>query len=409
MIRRQRHFALVVALALTLGACTSGNAGSKDIVEPRRPTTTTSTTTTTTLPPPATYFILDVLMDGDPEALSAATAFYGWIGDRSLGEPDVPEGLLALIEPIRPLDHLTIQATLHAASLDDGRRVGVVTADDDVLLLADEGDGWRVVGASLPRFDAGPWYGEPIRHVLVIGTDARPGESQPLFRADGIHILGSNLVERRGGIVNIPRDTHVQASYGMDKFSSVNARSERHSAEMVEIAAELSGLPIEGYILTGFLGFIRLVDQFGGVMINVPYRMNDWRAEADLYAGLQRLFGANALAFSRIRSIPGGDFTRTGHHGVVMLAALAQIVDRDITQLPELVAILVRNTWTDLALGDLLTLAAVGFELHPDDIPNVTLPGAVRMVRGASVVVLDEERSEAIFRDLDDGMLTPAQ
>jgi polyisoprenyl-teichoic acid--peptidoglycan teichoic acid transferase len=408
MTRSRRRAVLAIALTLTIGACTSVDAGSKDVVERSRPTTTTSTTTTTTLPP-AAHFILDVLMEGDQEALSAVAAFYGWIGDRTLGVPDVPGGLLDLIEPIRPHDHMTISATLHAADLDEGRRVGIVTADDDILLLADDGGGWSIVGASLPRFDAGPWYGEPIRHVLVIGTDARPGESQPVFRADGIHILSSNLTERRGGIVNIPRDAHVQASYGMDKFSSVNARSERHSDEMLDIARDLSGLPVEGYILTGFLGFIRLVDQFGGVMINVPYRMNDWRAEADLYAGLQRLFGANALAFSRIRSIPGGDFTRTGHHGVVMLAALAEIVDRDITQLPELVAILDRNTWTDLALGDLLTLAAVGFELRPEDIPNVVLPGTVRMVRGASVVVLDAERSEAIFRDLDDGMLTPSQ
>lgn len=403
MTTPRRLVAVLAALALAAGACTPGDTGAKEVIDRDRPTTSTTTTATTLAPP---TYVIDVVMEGDPEARLAVAAFYGWIGDRTLPVPDIPDGLLAVADPLLPESHMTIHAALHDAELDDGRRVGVVLADDDTLLLADEGDGWRVVGASLPRFGVGPWYGEPIRHVLIIGTDARPGESQPVFRADAIHILSSNLEERRGGIVNIPRDLHVRASYGMDKFTNVNARSDRHADEMLDIATDLSGLPIEGYILTGFLGFTRLVDQFGGVMIQVPYRMDDWRAKADLFSGLQRLFGADALAFSRIRSIPGGDFTRTHHHGVVMLSALAEIVDRDITALPQLVTILARNTWTDLSLGDLITLAAVGFELHPDDVPTVVLPGSVRLVGGASVVVLDAERAEEHFRALDDGYLS---
>lgn len=408
MTARRHLTAISVAVALIATACSSTGAADKEVVPRSRPTSTTSTTTTTTTTlAPTPSFVIDVVMEGDVDATLAVSALYGWIGDRTLQPPAVSEGLVDVLAAVEADRHMTVSATLHTAEMDGGGRVGVVTADEDIVLLADEGDGWKVVGASLPRFGIGPWYGEPIRHVLVIGTDARPGESQPLFRADGIHIVSSNLSERRGAIVGIPRDSHVRASYGMDKYSSVNARSDRHSDEMVDIARDLSGLPVEGYVLTGFLSFTRLVDQFGGVMINVPYRMNDWRAEADLYAGLQRLFGANALAFSRIRSIPGGDFTRSGHHGVVMLAALAEIVERDITQLPELMAILTRNTWTDIPLGDLLTLAAVGFELRPEDITRVVLPGAVRMVRGASVVVLDEAGTNAIFRDLEKGYLSP--
>jgi polyisoprenyl-teichoic acid--peptidoglycan teichoic acid transferase len=404
MTTSRRLVAGLAALSIIAAGCTSsGGTASKQIGEAGDRATTT---TTLVLAPPNEAVVIDVVLDGDPEARAAVAALYAWLGDRSLTVPDAPAGLLAHIDPIRPERHMTVHATLHAADIGDDGRVAVVTADDDIVLIADEGGGWRVVGASMARFDSAPWYGEPIRHVLVIGTDARPGYSQELFRADGIHILASNLEERAGGIVGIPRDTHVQASYGMDKFTNVNARSDRHADEMVEIAIELSGLPLEGYILTGFLGFTRLVDEFGGVMVEVPHRMNDWRAEADLHAGLQRLFGADALAFSRIRSIRGGDFTRSGHHGVVMMAALAEVVGRDITQLPELMSILVRNTWTDLALGDLLTLAAVAFEIEPENVGRTVLPGAVRIVGGASVVLLDEEATAEIFADLADGVLS---
>ncbi|HUG74880.1 MAG TPA: LCP family protein [Acidimicrobiia bacterium] len=400
----RRLLTAVLALA-AVAACSS------PVAEDPVTTTTTVTVppTTTTLPPPQhTAYIIDVTLDGDPEARLALAAFYGWIGDRTLTEPDIPSGLLAVVGALEPDRHLTVEATLVTAELEkELGRVGIATADDDIVLLADDGSGWKVVGAFLPRFDMDPWYGEPVRHVLIVGTDARPGQAQDLFRADSIHILSSNLPEGRGAVLGFPRDAYVQASYGMDKFTHVNALSDRHTAEMVDIAAALSGLPIDGYLVTGFVGFIGLVNDFGGVVVDVPYRMNDWRAEADLYAGTQRLWGAAALAFSRIRSIPGGDFTRSGHQGVVVLAALSEIAGRDITRLPELLSILTRHTWTNLSPGDLLTLGAAGFVVDPDTVENKVLPGTAAIRGGASVVVLDEVRSEEMFRDLDDGFFDP--
>jgi LCP family protein required for cell wall assembly len=401
----RRLLASVLALA-AVTACSSPAA--------EDPTTTIATTTasptTTTLPPQRTAYIIDVAVDGDPATRPALATFYGWIGDRTLAEPDIPSGLLDAVGALEPDRHLTVEATLVTAELEkELGRVAVATADGDIVLLADDGTGWKVVGAYLPRFDLDPWYGESVRHVLVVGTDARPGQSQELFRADSIHILSSNLPEGRGAVLGFPRDAYVQASYGMDKFTHVNALSDRHTEEMVDIAAELSSLPIDGYLLTGFLGFIRLVNDFGGVVVDVPYRMNDWRAEANLFAGTQRLWGEAALAFSRIRSIPGGDFTRSGHQGVVVLAALGEIAGGDITRLPELLSILTRHTWTNLSPGDLLTLAATGFIVDPSTVENKVLPGTVTTRGGASVVVLDEVRSEEMYRDLDDGFFDQPQ
>lgn len=401
---------LLLALGLVITACTSDDDAGTTTTTTTTPTTSSSTTTTT-LPAAPEGFIIDVALNGDPGIAAAVQSLYGWVGDRELDPPDVPDGLLERLDELEVDRHHVVEAVMFDAELSgededsSGARVAVVLADEDIVLLADEGTGWEVVGAALTRFGMEPWFGEPIRHVLVIGTDARIGFIQEVHRADSIHILSSNLDEGAGSILGFPRDSYVQASYGMDKFTHVNATSDRHSEEMVEIAAELSGLPLEGYLLTGFLGFINLVDEFGGVVVDVPYRMNDWRAEADLFAGVQRLMGENALAFSRIRSIPGSDFTRSFHHGVVVLAAMAELVERDFTHLPELVAMIDRHTWTDLSAGDLLTLAAVTFMLEPYAVTNTVLPGTVAVRGGASVVLLDEEASEEIFRDLDDGFL----
>ena len=46
----------------------------------------------------------------------------------------------------------------------------VFLAGMNLVLLADDGSGWKVVGAKLTRFGSDPWYGDPLRYVLIIGT-----------------------------------------------------------------------------------------------------------------------------------------------------------------------------------------------------------------------------------------------
>jgi len=199
----------------------------------------------------------------------------------------------------------------------------------------------------------------------------------------------------------------VDTPYGFwDKLSSVNARAS--SEAVVDIVRDLSGLPVEGYVVTGFDGFTRLVNDFGGVVVDVPFAMADPKSQAFLSAGEQLLWGANALAFSRNRSIWGSDFTRSYHQGLVMLGALDQVQAAGIMELPGLLALLCEYTWTDLSAGDLLTLAAGAFEIDPARVGNRVLPGTIQMIAGASVVVLDPE-AEEIYRDLDDGILTPEE
>ncbi len=379
------------------------------------PTATVVTTTgavTTAPPPPTTIGMttttepagadITVSLPADAGAQAALGAFYGWLGDRSRPEPNVPAGLLAHVGAVEVDGDMILSADWYAAEVSGGR-VAVALVGDDVVLLADEGSGWQIVGAHFARFGLAPWYGTPVRHVLIVGTDARPGEGQRLYRADSIHIVSSNLAAGAGSIVGFPRDSYVATSYGHDKLTHVNATSD--TDELLDITRDLSGLPIEGYFITGFLGFMRLVDDLGGIVVDVPFGMAEPLSEAYLSKGIQLLWGANALAFSRNRHINGGDFTRSFHQGVVILAGLADILERDITALPELVRILLNRTWTDMSLGDVLTLAATAFEIDPTRVTNVVLPGRSKMVRGSSFVILDVAGRFAVFGGLEDGIL----
>ncbi len=381
---------------------------------PTVPTTTASTTTTWP------SFEITVRFDTGGDLQTAVADFYAWIGDRNGVEPPpMSDGVADYVADISPTENMfvrgeTAQATIEIAEavLDEHfdevnvstATVGVALAGSDVVLAVDEGEGWRIVGAKLERFGKEAWYGEPVRMVLVIGTDARPGQAQPVFRADSVHILTSVIAERTGAVVGIPRDSVVEVPYGgTDKLTHVNALAGTDA--MLDVVRELSGLELEGYVITGFLGFEQLVNEFGGVEVDVPFSMAEPKSGAYLSAGLQRLWGANALAFSRNRTLSGLDFTRSYHQGLVIIGALNGAQTRDILDLPSLLQMLTSYTWSNLSAEDLLTLAAGTFELDADTVRSVVLPGSIGTSGGASVVFLDP-LADDIFADLADGVLT---
>lgn len=406
-MRPTRPIALLVVLALIGSAC-GDDSGATTTTAPPATTTSAPTTTlppTTTTEAPPIWVAIDVVMEGDDEAAAALESLYSWVGDRTVPVPDAPAGLLDLLAEVHPTADMTVEAVFYSAEVEEGQ-VAVVTAGDDIVLLADEGSGWEVVGGHLARFGVGPWYGGTVRHVLIIGTDKNVGSFQPVYRGDSIHILSANVERGAGSVLGFPRDTYVESSFGMTKFSSVNARSETNSEEMVDIAEDLSGLEIDGYIVTGFGGFMNLVNAFGGVVVDVPFGMAEPLSNAYLSRGVQRLFGEKALGFSRNRRISGGDFTRSFHQGMVILGALDGVLEQDVTRIPTLLAILQDYTWTNLSLGDLLNLSAIAFTMDPTQVSNQVLQGTVQNKGAAgSVVVLHEEAANAIFKDLQDGVI----
>jgi LCP family protein required for cell wall assembly len=405
----RRLAATLIALALVGAACSDDDAAPTTTVAPTTAaptttslaTTTTAATTTTDGRVPVAVNVADA-----PDGLQEVVAeFYDWIANQDDPRPKIPNGLAQSVSGVVVDEGTTIRATAHWALLkEDGRSAAVVVADDDVILAADQGSGWKVYGAHLARWDLEPWFGEPVRHMLAIGTDARPGQDQEVFRADSIHIMSSNLPERGGSIIGFPRDSYVPGSRGNDKFTHINTYDGPEG--MVDTAETVTGLEIEGYVVTGFLGFIRLVNDFGGVEVDVPFAMADHKSNAYFSAGPRLMWGDTALAFNRNRSINGGDFTRSFHHGLFMQHTLMEVLQRDITVLPDLLAVIYAHAWTNLQVNELLTLGATAFYLDSDSVENVVLRGSVGSAGGASVVFLSDSNAEIYDDVADDGMLT---
>ena len=394
---------LFAAVALVATACTANppETTSTTATTTTLRSTTQAPTTTTTLP------IETVVVEGDvPAELGKALAtVMSWRVDQRNPQPAMPDAMAA---PLLEMDldiPETVTVTARVAKLETGSVGIAVTAAGDVYAAANEGNGWEIVGASPAT--GGGWFGGEPRIVLVLGSDARPGQLQPRFRADSIHLLTARASDNDGTILGFPRDGWIPTPFGTMKLSSVMAG--RGPEVITDVMRDEFDVAIEGYVVTGFKGFEQLMWDLGNLPINLPRSVPNQEFYPGFRSGEQTLSPPRVLEYARTRKgVPGGDFGRSANHGVVMLAMLRLLQGSDILAAPGFLAILGRHAWTDLPPASLIQLAATAFLLDPDAIENTVVPGRVGTAGGGSVVFLSDDVNDIVADLADDGLLTPA-
>jgi polyisoprenyl-teichoic acid--peptidoglycan teichoic acid transferase len=244
---------------------------------------------------------------------------------------------------------------------------------------------------------------EPV-FILVLGSDARPGEEITGERADSIHIVALNPAKGAGSIVGFPRDSWVEIpGFGTNKINS--AMVEGGPDLVVETVENLTGLTMNYWALTWFDGFIAMINDVGGLTVDVPFPVVDQYAHANIEAGKQQLTGRDALAFARARHVlPSGDFGRSENQGLLMVSALTQFqkeFQKDPASVFTWAGAGMRNARTDIALDQLMTLAFTGENLNAHRVSNIVVPGTLGMVGTESIVNLDMATLDAISKELE--------
>jgi len=405
-----RRIASVVTIAVMVAACTpdasvttSTTSATTTSTTAAPPTTAPEPTTTTTEPP-----IVMITVSGveDADLADAVAMGLSTLRDPRLDGP-VLEGVITNQTAAAERLPDTVAAEATVAELHDTSRVAVVTLDGgDIVVLADEGSGWMIVGSHFLSEGADPYFGDSPRRVLVLGSDARPGGDPTVHRMDSIHILTAVPSANAGSILGYPRDSWIDSKYGSMRINALTS-SGRGPDALFGFFTETWDVPLEGYILTGFAGFEDLVgDAFGRLQVDIPIPIPTQQWFAGFRSGEQTLNPTRLLDFVRTRKlIPGGDLTRSFHQGVVMLAALATIQQGTVHDLPGLVAILSRFTTTNLSATDLIQLATAAYEMDVGAITNEVLAGTLgRAGGGASVIFLDPGFEQVVRDVVDDGL-----
>jgi len=246
-----------------------------------------------------------------------------------------------------------------------------------------------------------PERAQPL-FIAVLGSDTRVGPPDGGGgRCDAIHIVAINPVSKAGTILNFPRDSYVAiAGRGTDKINS--ACSSGGAELMVQTLKNLTQIPIQYYAITEFSHFVRLLDELGGIDINVPYRMKDSPSGADFPAGPVHMTGGQALAFTRNRKhTPRGDFSRTDNQGLALLAGLAKFRAEaaDPHRFVDIVQVARRQTKISIPLMEMVKLGMIARDVDPAAVKNVTIPGGTGTAGSASVVHLAPGDTYSRVRD----------
>jgi LCP family protein required for cell wall assembly len=264
-----------------------------------------------------------------------------------------------------------------------------------------KGETWFTVQKVPPVAGASFTSGQPdgVQFFLVVGNDSRDPNGVGL--GDAIHVIAVNPQAKAASIIDIPRDTAVG---GGGKVNSVLAQG--GLGQFTQTISNFVGVPIKFSMTTNFAGFTDMMDEFGGIDVNVQQPMHDENSGADFDPGPQKLNGPGALAFSRDRhSFAEGDIKRTENQGYLIITALQNIQQRAVGAggVLNLLGNVGRHVQMEnVSFQDLYRLGRLVLTIDPANIKNVVIPtgggSGTNLTPGAGI--------DSLFADFrDDGIL----
>ena len=219
-------------------------------------------------------------------------------------------------------------------------------------------------------------------NIALFGVDSREGQLNKNTRSDTIIIASINNETHDIKLVSVYRDTYLNLSN--DTYSKANAAyaagGPQQAISMLNMNLDMD---IEDFITIGFDGLIDVIDDLGGVEINVQENeishLNNYQismvgkksgtnaAGEDNFvategvdytpvtsSGLQTLNGLQATAYCRIRYV-GNDFQRAQRQRDVLMAVLEKAKTKP-SKLADIASDVFDETYTSLDLSEITEL-----------------------------------------------------
>lgn len=223
---------------------------------------------------------------------------------------------------------------------------------------------------------------EPLKPflMLILGVDSRDGESA---RSDTIMLAAVHPSKQSAYLISIPRDSYMELSgKGYDKVNHAMAFG---GPKMVKESLEkFLDVKIDRYMSVDFDGFRQIVDELGGVPVDVKKRMKYSDPSDDTYIdikpGLQNLSGEQALDYARYRKSDLGkedsDYQRINRQQEIVRALAAKGASvQAYAKAFSLMEIIGNHVKTDLTEGEIASLLLSYGDPTPNEIRTDTLIG----------------------------------
>lgn len=229
-----------------------------------------------------------------------------------------------------------------------------------------------------------PWDGKARVTLLVLGIDYRDweaGASAP--RSDSMMLVTIDPITMQAGMISIPRDLWVEIpGFKDNRINTAYMFGEAYRVPgggpelAVKTVERLLGVPIQYFAVINFHTFERMIDELGGVDVEVKQRImisaigghQRW-----LEPGIHHLDGPDTLAYARVRKGAGDDFGRSDRQQQVLLAVLERIVRLDtlpvlISRAPSLYQELSTGVRTNMSLEQMISLALLAVKVPGENI-----------------------------------------
>jgi len=235
-------------------------------------------------------------------------------------------------------------------------------------------------------------YGDDRINILLLGMGGA-GHDGP-YLTDTMILASIKPSTGQIALISIPRDLGVEVpGFGMDKINHLNAYAEQKNpgegGEATRAAVEkLFNIKIPYYFRLDFKAFSEIIDQLGGVSVNVETAFVDQMYPTDNYdyqtinfnAGVQQMNGETALKFVRSRhgnNGEGSDFARAARQQKILFALKEKLLSYSTLLNPfkinEIKNSLQNHITTNLNFANIMSLARLAKNLNTKSINTVVL------------------------------------
>ncbi len=217
--------------------------------------------------------------------------------------------------------------------------------------------------------------------ALFIGYDWRKGDGDKQnSRSDTLMLVRVDPKQKTVSMLSLPRDLLVTTA-GCEGHSPRTTKINEAFTDCgikgsIETVKQLTGIPINYYVTVDFAGFIKTVDNLGGIYMDIDRRYyNDNSSYGEDYSainlepGYQKLRGRKALSFVRFRHTDN-DFFRNARQQQFVKGVKQQLAARsNIAKLPAVVTTIAKSVTVGAGggkkvnLDTLLTFGRLIYEL----------------------------------------------
>lgn len=212
--------------------------------------------------------------------------------------------------------------------------------------------------------------------VLIMGvdeSDVRGKEYGEAIRTDALLLATFNKDSKTVKLLSIPRDTYtyIPIEKKKDKITHAHAFGSAKNGKnggpqaSIDAVEKLMNVPVDYFVKFNFKSFIKIVDDLGGVEVDVPVEFteqdsNDNAEAIHLEKGVQKLNGEEALALARTRHIDS-DAMRGQRQQLVIEAILKKLTSvGSVTKVGNIIDDINGQFVTNLTFDDMLSFYKYG-------------------------------------------------